>query len=70
MVAQESAASELKTFVHEIYKGKVNLRWHFLPDYMGTAEALLSIKDQIKVDIRTLFTSHQFKHFSFSYIFQ
>ncbi|KAL6072983.1 Translation initiation factor eIF-2B subunit gamma [Balamuthia mandrillaris] len=54
VVAQERAASELKTFVHEIYKGKVNVDWAFLPDYMGTAEALLLIKDKIKRDFIVL----------------
>jgi hypothetical protein len=49
VIAQESAASDLKTYIVEIYKGKVEVDWTFLPDYMGTAEALLKIKHKIKV---------------------
>ncbi len=49
IIAQEKGGLELKTYVHEIYKSKIHVDWHFLPDYMGTAEALLSIKDKIKV---------------------
>jgi translation initiation factor eIF-2B subunit gamma len=50
IVAQEEASSELRSYVHEIYKGKVRVDWHFLADTMGTAEALLQIKDKIKTN--------------------
>jgi translation initiation factor eIF-2B subunit gamma len=50
IIAQDEASSELRSYVHEIYKGKLRVDWHFLADTMGTAEALLQIKDKIKTN--------------------
>lgn len=49
IIALADAAGELRSYVHEIYKGKVSPEWHFLTESMGTAEALLQIKDKIRV---------------------
>jgi translation initiation factor eIF-2B subunit gamma len=54
IIAQDEASSELRSYVHEIYKGKLRVDWHFLADTMGTAEALLQIKDKIKVRLSAL----------------
>ena len=39
----------MKTFIVELFKGKIKVDWNFIPDFMGTAEALLRIKNKIKV---------------------
>jgi len=49
IIAQGKTAGELRSYVHEIYKGKVKVDWHLLADCMGTAEALLEIRDKLKV---------------------
>jgi len=50
IIAQGKTAGELRSYVHEIYKGKVKVDWHLLADCMGTAEALLEIRDKLKTN--------------------
>jgi hypothetical protein len=42
-------APDLKKFLSEIYKGNVKFSLEVQKGHMGTAEALLKIKDKIKV---------------------
>lgn len=66
IVAQEKAASELKTFVDEIYEGRILVNWVLLQEFMGTAEALLLTQDKIKTDFivisSDLITDEHFIH--------
>eukprot|EP01090_Pellita_catalonica_P001680 TRINITY_DN1143_c0_g1_i2.p1 TRINITY_DN1143_c0_g1~~TRINITY_DN1143_c0_g1_i2.p1 ORF type:complete len:413 (-),score=54.58 TRINITY_DN1143_c0_g1_i2:572-1810(-) len=47
IITQASTGEQLKTFVEEIYEGKLNAEWEFLPDYVGTFEALNRIKAKL-----------------------
>jgi hypothetical protein len=40
---------DLKKYVSEIYKGKISVAWEILKGPLTTTEALLKIKDSIKV---------------------
>eukprot|EP01088_Endostelium_zonatum_P016656 TRINITY_DN4592_c0_g1_i1.p1 TRINITY_DN4592_c0_g1~~TRINITY_DN4592_c0_g1_i1.p1 ORF type:complete len:533 (+),score=151.36 TRINITY_DN4592_c0_g1_i1:67-1665(+) len=49
IITQQDTAQELKTFVDEIYEGKILVDWVLLSEFMGTAEALKILKNQNKL---------------------
>jgi len=46
-ITNSSDANELEKFISEMYKGKLKVVFEVLKDSLGTAEALLKIKDRI-----------------------
>lgn len=49
-------APELQQYVSEMYKGKLKVSFEIFKGRIGTAEALLRVKDKIKVSMLVSFS--------------
>jgi hypothetical protein len=50
VLTNSDIAMEVQKYVAELHKGKIKTKFEVLKPNMGTAEALLKIKDKIKVN--------------------